>query len=95
MGTCPRRAAWSARHPVTVEAVGSNPIGGAECRTIVPIVPDQLRQLLYPWHGAPIWQSDQVQTLVGVGSIPSRATEVVICHLSFTGEDREPSPSDK
>ena len=27
---CPRRAAWSARHPVTVEIVGSNPIGGAE-----------------------------------------------------------------
>jgi len=29
---CPRGAAWSARHPVTVEAMGSNPIGDAfEC----------------------------------------------------------------
>ena len=27
--TRPRGAVWSARHPVTVEAVGSNPIGGA------------------------------------------------------------------
>ena len=26
---CPRGAAWSARHPVKVEAVGSNPIGDA------------------------------------------------------------------
>ena len=32
--TCPRRAAWSARHPVTVEIVGSNPIGGAQCGVI-------------------------------------------------------------
>jgi hypothetical protein len=26
---CPRGAAWSARHPVTVEVMGSNPIGDA------------------------------------------------------------------
>jgi hypothetical protein len=30
-GTCPRGAAWSARHPVTVEDAGSNPAGDA-CR---------------------------------------------------------------
>ena len=28
---CPRGAARSARHPVKVETMGSNPIGGAEC----------------------------------------------------------------
>jgi len=27
--TRPRGAVWSARHPVTVEIVGSSPIGGA------------------------------------------------------------------
>lgn len=32
-----------------------------------------LRVLCVLWHGTPIWQSDQAQTLVRVGSTPTRA----------------------
>ena len=79
---CPRGAAWSARHPVTVEAVGSNPIGDAlncgmqnsdcgldEDDSAIGILKSDLK-----WRDTPIWQSDQAQTLVDVGSNPSRAT---------------------
>jgi hypothetical protein len=53
---------WSSgitRHPVKVESAGSNPVRGAEC-----------------WcrHGALIGNRDQAQTLMFVGSTPTRAT---------------------
>jgi hypothetical protein len=61
----PRGAAGSARHPVKVETVGSNPIGGADIFKEASFL-DTARYAN--------WPSGQAQTLVNVGSNPSRAT---------------------
>ena len=56
--SCPGGAVWSARHPVKVEITGSNPV-----RDAVRNIARYANRL-----------SDQSQTLVSVGSTPTRVT---------------------
>jgi hypothetical protein len=73
----PRRAARSARHPVKVEIMGSNPIGGA--------------RLIKPARYAN-WQSDQAQTLASCG-FDSHSCHLVFAGWCSSRRSVKPLPS--